>query len=133
MAGDTRSDLTAMQLQLRRRVGSPFDESACLVVVKTTKGDIWWTDTTNPPRRHRFVVRFVVHRKVQHLGRQSTCTRSRPKFAHAQYKNSAVQKIKAFHAGGNTSCGRGMRNYRSTNSGLMSQSAYILSPRESPL
>ena len=26
--------------------------------------------------------------------------RSRPKFAHAQYKNSAVQKIIAFHAGG---------------------------------
>ena len=25
----------------------------------------------------------------------------------------------AFHAGGNTSCGRGMRNYHSTNSGLI--------------
>ena len=49
---------SAMQLQLRRRVGSPFrDESACLVVVKTTKGDIWWTDTMNTPRHNRFVVR----------------------------------------------------------------------------
>ena len=57
-----------MQLQLRRRVGSPFDESACLVGVETTKGDIWWTDTVNLPRHHRFVIRLVVNAKVQHRG-----------------------------------------------------------------
>ena len=72
-----------MQLQLRRRVGSPFDESACLVVVETTKGDIWWIDTVNSPRHHRFVIRLVVNAKVQHRGRalarghdQSLCMRS---------------------------------------------------------
>ena len=70
----------------------------------------------NSPRHHRFV---ISKRKSSTSWPQSTCTRSRPKFAHAQYKNSAVQKIMAFHAGGNTSCGRGMRNYHSTNSGLM--------------
>ena len=69
----------------------------------------------NSPRHHRFVIRLV---KFNIVAEHLHGTRSRPKFAHAQYKNSAVQKIMAFHAGGNTSCGRGMRNYHSTNSGL---------------
>ena len=71
----------------------------------------------NSPRDHRFVIRLVVNAKVQHRGRalarghdQNLRMRSTKI---AQYK-----KIMAFHAGGNTSCGRGMRNYHSTNSGL---------------
>ena len=83
-----------MQLQLRRRVGSPFDESACLMVVDTTKGDIWWTDTVNSPRHHRFVIRLAVNAKVQHRGRalarghdQGLRMRSTKI---AQYKNNGI-------------------------------------------
>ena len=38
-------------------------------IVETTKGDIWWTDTVNSPRHHRFVIRLVVNAKVHHRGR----------------------------------------------------------------
>ena len=84
-----------MQLQLRCRVGSPFDEAACLVVVETTKGDIWWTDTVNSPRHHRFVIRLVVNAKVHHRGRalargHDQCLRMRSTKIARSTKNNGV-------------------------------------------
>ena len=59
-------------IMLRRRVGSPLDESACLVVVETTKGDIWWTDTVNSPRYHRFVITQKFNIVAEHLHEVTT-------------------------------------------------------------